>query len=89
MPVQTLLEYLERGQSVGEFLSDFPTVTQEQAIAALQEAREALLDAALEYTPQFYTPGRGARAARHVVTPYHCRQYFADAGYGNSSTFRD
>jgi transposase len=32
---------------------------------------------------------RVARAARHVVTPHHCRQYFAHAGYGNSSTFRD
>jgi len=32
---------------------------------------------------------RVARSARHVVTPYHCRQYFAHAGYGNSSTFRD
>ena len=32
---------------------------------------------------------RVARAARHVVTPYHCRQYFAHAGYGNSSAFRD
>ena len=43
VPVQTLLEYLERGQSVAEFLADFPTVTQEQAIAALKEAKEALL----------------------------------------------
>jgi transposase len=32
---------------------------------------------------------RVARAARHVVTPYHCRQYFAHIGYGNSSGFRD
>ena len=32
---------------------------------------------------------RVARAARHVVTPYHCRQYFAHAGYGNSSGHRD
>jgi len=32
---------------------------------------------------------RVARAARHVVTPYHCRQYFAHMGYGNSSGFRD
>ena len=32
---------------------------------------------------------RVARAARHVVTPYHCRQYFAHVGYGNSSGFRD
>lgn len=28
---------------------------------------------------------RVARAARHVVTPNHCRQYFAHMGYGNSS----
>lgn len=32
---------------------------------------------------------RVARAARYVVTPYHCRQYFAHAGYGNSSAVRD
>lgn len=32
---------------------------------------------------------RVARAARHVVTPYHCRQFFAHAGYGNSSAVRD
>ena len=32
---------------------------------------------------------RVARAARHVVRPYHCQQWSAPAGYGNSSTFRD
>ncbi len=32
---------------------------------------------------------RVARAARHVVTPYHCRQYFAHAGYGHASGNRD
>ena len=32
---------------------------------------------------------RVARAARHVVTPYHCRQYFAHAGYGHASWNRD
>jgi transposase len=32
---------------------------------------------------------RVARAARYVVTPYHCRQFFAHAGYGNSSAVRD
>lgn len=32
---------------------------------------------------------RVARAARHAVTPYHCRQYFAHAGYVNSSARRD
>ena len=43
VPVQTLLEHLERGQSLAEFLTEFPTVTQEQAIAALEEAKDALL----------------------------------------------
>lgn len=43
VPVQTLLEYLERGQSLALFLADFSTVTQEQAIAALEEAKDALL----------------------------------------------
>ena len=32
---------------------------------------------------------RVARAARHVVTPCHCRQYFAHAGYGHASGNRD
>ena len=39
----TLLEYLEAGQPLSEFLEDFPTVTREQAVAALEQAKEALL----------------------------------------------
>jgi transposase len=31
---------------------------------------------------------RVARAARHVVRSHHCVNWFAHAGYGNSSTFR-
>jgi uncharacterized protein (DUF433 family) len=43
VPVQTLLEYLEAGDRLEDFLTDFPTVTREQAIAALELAKEALL----------------------------------------------
>ena len=43
VPFQTLIDYLESGQPLTEFLDDFPTVTREQAIAALEEAKEALL----------------------------------------------
>ena len=32
---------------------------------------------------------RVAQAARHVVTPHHCQQWFTHAGYVNSSTIRD
>ncbi len=43
VPFQTLLDYLEAGQPLAEFLDDFPTVTREQAVAALEQAKEALL----------------------------------------------
>jgi uncharacterized protein (DUF433 family) len=41
--VQTLLDYLEAGDPLTEFLEDFPTVTREQATAAVKLAGEALL----------------------------------------------
>jgi uncharacterized protein (DUF433 family) len=43
VPFQTLIDYLEEGQSLSEFLADFPTVGRDQAIAALEEAKEAVL----------------------------------------------
>lgn len=46
VPFQTLFDYLEAGQPLSEFLEDFPTVSKEQAIAALEQAKEALLDCA-------------------------------------------
>jgi uncharacterized protein (DUF433 family) len=42
VPVRTLLEYLEAGEPLSEFLEDFPTVTREQAATALRLAGEAL-----------------------------------------------
>jgi len=46
VPVQTLLDYLEAGQPLSEFLEDFPTVSKEQAVAALEQAKAALLASA-------------------------------------------
>ena len=46
VPAQTLLDYLEAGQPLSEFLEDFPTVSKEQAVAALEQAKEALLASA-------------------------------------------
>ena len=43
VPFQTLIDYLEAGQPLSEFLEDFPTVSKEQAIAALEQAKNALL----------------------------------------------
>ena len=43
VPFQTLLDYLEAGDPWTEFLEDFPTVTREQAVTALEQAKDALL----------------------------------------------
>ena len=43
VPFQTLLDYLEAGDSLDEFLDDFPTVSRELAIAALEQAKEAVV----------------------------------------------
>ena len=43
VPAQTLLDYLEAGHTLSDFLDDFPTVSRSQALAALQQAKEALL----------------------------------------------
>jgi uncharacterized protein (DUF433 family) len=39
VPVQALIDYIEGGHSLNEFLDDFPTVTREIAIAALVKMR--------------------------------------------------
>lgn len=43
VPLQALLDYLEGGHPLADFLDDFPTVSREQAIAALEQAKELLL----------------------------------------------
>lgn len=43
VPVRNLLDYLEGGDSLEDFLENFPSVSREQAIAFLEEAGRALL----------------------------------------------
>jgi uncharacterized protein (DUF433 family) len=43
VPVRSLFDYLEGGDTLDEFLHQFPSVSREQAIAALDLARESLL----------------------------------------------
>jgi len=42
VPLKNLIDYLEAGDSLEEFLDDFPSVRREQAVAALELAQEAL-----------------------------------------------
>lgn len=43
VPFQALLDYLEGGQSLNEFLDDFPTVTKDAAVGALELAKSLLV----------------------------------------------
>jgi len=44
VPVQTLIDYLEKGYPLEEFLDDFPTVTIEQAQAVLEQMKQMFLE---------------------------------------------
>jgi uncharacterized protein (DUF433 family) len=46
VPLQNLIDYIEGGYSLEEFLDDFPSVTRQQAIDGLEEARALLTEAA-------------------------------------------
>jgi uncharacterized protein (DUF433 family) len=46
VPVQTLLDYLEAGESIDQFLEGFPTVTRAQVINFLEQAKDRLVESA-------------------------------------------
>jgi uncharacterized protein (DUF433 family) len=46
VPVQSLFDYLEGGETVDEFLRQFPSVKREQVLAALEMARDSVLTGA-------------------------------------------
>ena len=43
VPVKALIDYIEGGHSLNAFLDDFPTVTRDMAIAALEQAKAHLI----------------------------------------------
>ncbi len=43
VPLKNLMDYLAAGDSLDDFLDDFPSVTREQAVAALEIARDILI----------------------------------------------
>jgi uncharacterized protein (DUF433 family) len=44
VPIQTLLDYLESDDSIDDFLEGFPSMTREQVIAFLEEAKNRLVE---------------------------------------------
>ncbi len=45
VPVQTLLDYLEAGETIDNFLEGFPTVSREQVVAFFEEATDRMVAA--------------------------------------------
>jgi len=43
VPVQSLIDYLEAGHPLDQFLDEFPAVTREHAVAVLELAKQALI----------------------------------------------
>ncbi|MCX7637512.1 MAG: DUF433 domain-containing protein [Cyclobacteriaceae bacterium] len=48
VPIQTMFDHLEKGISLDEFLSDFPTVSRDQAIAVIEIASKILTSKNIE-----------------------------------------
>ena len=48
VPVKTLIDYLEAGDRLDDFLDDFPSVTRNQTLRVLELAKEALLSRNME-----------------------------------------
>jgi uncharacterized protein (DUF433 family) len=46
VPVQTLFDYLEAGDSIDEFLDGFPSVSREQVLSFLELAKDRLIESA-------------------------------------------
>jgi uncharacterized protein (DUF433 family) len=44
VPVQTLLDYIEEGDTLGHFLRDFPVVNRDQALQFLELAKDQLIE---------------------------------------------
>ena len=52
VPIKNLIDYLETGESLDDFLEDFPSVSREQAVQTLKLAREVLLTQASDTSTQ-------------------------------------
>jgi uncharacterized protein (DUF433 family) len=44
VPVQTLLDYLEAGESIDDFLAGFPSVSRAQVVSFLEDAKDSLVE---------------------------------------------
>jgi uncharacterized protein (DUF433 family) len=69
VPVLTLLDYLKGGQTLDYFLSRFPDVTRERAVAFLEEAGKATESSEVDYTKKYDTVVSSGQAALRALLP--------------------
>lgn len=74
VPVQSLFDYLEAGDSLDVFLNRFPSVARAQAVAVLEEARDRVLHA-----PHLARPRRGEDAADIEIINSHAAELNEEA----------
>src|SRR2546422_11776999 len=75
VPLRNLIDYLEHGYTLDEFLDAFPSVAREQAVPAPQPAQENLT--ALGGPPPVAPPPARRRGARLPRRTYHGRERMA------------
>ena len=71
VPAQTLLDYLEAGDSIADFLKGFPTVSRKQVVAVLEEMKEQLLVPAHAQDPSRRVRGLAVVTAPAPPPRYH------------------
>jgi uncharacterized protein (DUF433 family) len=77
VPLQNLLDYLCAGDPLAEFLDDFPSVSREQAVAALRMAAQALV-------AQLHVEGKQTDLPSEGLLPQHVEQLID----GSDESFR-
>lgn len=60
VPIKHLFDYLESGDNLEEFLSDFPTVSREQAVAVLTASRDSVLNTPTDTQARMELMGQAA-----------------------------
>lgn len=63
--MQALIDYLVAGRPLDEFLDDFPSVTREQTVAALEEAKRVLVSGARTVLTKLRDRCDGRQEQRH------------------------
>src|ERR1700741_3017422 len=77
VPVQTLLDYIEAGDTIDDFLEGFPSGTREQGIAFLEEAKDRLIETVSGGCRSTSASIGGSAASLHDIAEPYLDAYWA------------